>query len=636
MSGTGLVNVNSAKGLTLSGALSNGGAGTLALTQSGTGTTILTGANTYSGATTVSAGTLQIGDGSTTGDQFPRQHRGHRHRLGQPGPGPANGQNFSNAVALNSATTALKALNSTGTTLKLSGVISGAGAFNQNGTGTTVLAGGVTETYTGATNINAGTLEVDGTLATGSTVHVASGATLTGNGTIKGNATLTGTGDHRLGTSGNIGGTLAVTGGHWSLDGTVTGAITSSSGTFSIASGADLTAKAGLNVTERTLAGTGEVDGKLTDTSTTSFTFGGVIGDGTVPKSGAVVMNKASTTLTLTGANTYTGGTTVTAGTLQLGDGTTTGATLGSGVVSLASGATLAVNLANGETFSNPITNSGHVAASSNNTNTFIIASIVSGAGNFLKSGTNTATLTGNNTYTGGTTVSGGTLVVNNAAGSGTGTGAVAVNSGGTLGGSGKVSGATTLNTGGTIAPGAANASANTTLHGSSLLWNGNSTISLQLGAASGDQLNLTGALTKGTTGAFTIDLLNAGITTQTSYTLLTFASTTFSLSNFTLELPTVNFTGTLVENSTSLSITNLQDPPPNSEFEAAEDGTLNLGVERRRQRGFDGRFPTRWPLHFQYQRASGPRRPHAGARGDNAVVPRSWHPPRLASSSPR
>jgi autotransporter-associated beta strand protein len=54
--------------------------------------------------------------------------------------------------------------------------------------------------------------------------------------------------------------------------------------------------------------------------------------------------------------------------------------------------------------------------------------------------------------YTGTTTVNGGTLWVN---GSITGTGAVAVNSGGTLGGSGSLSGAVTVNSGGILSPGA-------------------------------------------------------------------------------------------------------------------------------------------------------------------------------------
>ena len=41
--------------------------GTGSVLQQGSGTTRLTGANSYSGATTISAGTLQIDDGGTTG-----------------------------------------------------------------------------------------------------------------------------------------------------------------------------------------------------------------------------------------------------------------------------------------------------------------------------------------------------------------------------------------------------------------------------------------------------------------------------------------------------------------------------------------------------------------------------------------
>ncbi len=51
---------------TFSGVIKNT-AGTLALTKTGTGTLILSGANTYGGVTTISGGTLQIGSGGTTG-----------------------------------------------------------------------------------------------------------------------------------------------------------------------------------------------------------------------------------------------------------------------------------------------------------------------------------------------------------------------------------------------------------------------------------------------------------------------------------------------------------------------------------------------------------------------------------------
>lgn len=70
-----------------------------------------------------------------------------------------------------------------------------------------------------------------------------------------------------------------------------------------------------------------------------------------------------------------------------------------------------------------------------------------------VKTGTGTLTLTNANTYGGGTTVNQGVLLVNNASGSGLGTGNVVVNSGATLGGSGAFTGDLLLNTGAILAP---------------------------------------------------------------------------------------------------------------------------------------------------------------------------------------
>ena len=117
-----------------------------------------------------------------------------------------------------------------------------------------------------------------------------------------------------------------------------------------------------------------------------------------------------------------------------------------------------------------------------NNTNNYTYSGTMSQANGFglIKTNTGTFTLTGANTYGLGTTVNGGTLLVNNTVGSGTGSGAVTVNTGGSLGGTGTVSGAVTVNKGGTLTPGnpvgmltlsnnvtlASNATLNVTLNG--------------------------------------------------------------------------------------------------------------------------------------------------------------------------
>jgi autotransporter-associated beta strand protein len=90
-----------------------------------------------------------------------------------------------------------------------------------------------------------------------------------------------------------------------------------------------------------------------------------------------------------------------------------------------------------------------------NGSNTTFLGRITNGVGavSIAKAGTGTLALGGNSTYSGGTTVSGGTLLVNNTAGSGTGSGAVSVTAG-TLGGTGAISGAVSVGASGNLAPG--------------------------------------------------------------------------------------------------------------------------------------------------------------------------------------
>ncbi|WP_241660821.1 autotransporter domain-containing protein [Variovorax guangxiensis] len=115
----------------------------------------------------------------------------------------------------------------------------------------------------------------------------------------------------------------------------------------------------------------------------TSTTIAGVISgkNGSLTKVG-------DGTLTLAAANTYTGGTTVSAGTLQLGNGGTSGSIVGDVV----NNGTLAFNRSDAVSF----------------------AGAISGSGAVQQRGAGTTTLTADNTYTGGTTIAAGTLQVGN------------------------------------------------------------------------------------------------------------------------------------------------------------------------------------------------------------------------------
>jgi len=221
--------------------------GTGSLVQAGSGTTILTAANTYSGGTTISAGTLQIGNGaaagSITGDvtdngtlAFGRSDTTTFGGTisGTGGVTQVSGTTILTAVESYTGATAIDSLagltltgpasiaTSSGVTdngtLDISAVTTppqiaslagtgtltlgsqtltltnGSGSFSGtiSGSGGVVLAGGATQTlsgtntYTGGTTINGGTLAVNGSIASSSGVTVNAGGTLTGSGTVPG------------------------------------------------------------------------------------------------------------------------------------------------------------------------------------------------------------------------------------------------------------------------------------------------------------------------------------------------------------------------------------------------------------------------------------------------------------------
>ena len=171
----GILTLDTSAAQTLSGVIS----GTGALTKSSTGTLTLSGTNTYTGNTTIGAGTLSV-----TG-------------AGQLGSGTYAGA-IANSATLTFATSADQTL---------SGVISGTGALNKSSTGTLTLSN--TNTYNGLTTATAGTLDVTGSIGGALTVN---GGTVTtdASGSVGGALTMT-TGSISPGTR-TSNGTLNVTG----------------------------------------------------------------------------------------------------------------------------------------------------------------------------------------------------------------------------------------------------------------------------------------------------------------------------------------------------------------------------------------------------------------------------------------
>ena len=422
--------------------------GTGSLSQIGTGRTILTGANTYTGGTTITNGTLQVGDGRTTGSivgnvqddaalVFDRSDTivfggnvSGSGQLGNFGAGTTvlTGQNTytggtrvaAGAVQLGDGGTQGSIVGDVSLTsgtlifnrsdvVTFPGLISGAGgSVVQAGTGTTILT--ANNTYTAGTSITGGTLQLGNG---GTTGGIASDAVADG-GNLAFNRSDIVTAPYLISGSGNVSqigsGTTILT-----ANNVYTGTTTISAGTLQLGNGGS----------------SGRVAGDVIDNAALVFDrsdvnpFGGHI-SGT----GAVTQAGTGTTI-LTADSTYTGGTTISAGTLQLGNGGATG------------------------TIAGDVTDNGALAFNRSDTVTF--PGVISGSGSLSQLGSGTTILTADNPYTGGTTVSGGVLVVGDVANPSaalSGGGPISVGSGATLGGYGSVTGAVTNS--GVIAAGSA------------------------------------------------------------------------------------------------------------------------------------------------------------------------------------
>ena len=462
---------NTAQTLTLGGTntgnnifgaqITNNGTGLTRLTKTDAGTWVLTNANsTYTGVTTISGGVLAV-DKLSDG--------GLASSIG------ASQAAASNLIIGNGST--LRYTGTGDTTNRLFTLSAGVTFIESSGTGAIVFTD--TGLVTLASNNQART--------------IALGGTNTGNNTLAGSIGNAGTGVTTL--AKNDSGTWVLTGNH-----SYTGSTNINGGTLFVGGGGTTGSIASALVNNFGTLGFNRSD---------LLAYGGqIVGTGALRQAG-------TGTTVLTGTNLYTGGTTIDAGTLQLGNGGTTGSIVGdvvdnglllfnrsdlvnfagtisgsgavqqigsgttvlSGINSYAGGTsilggTLQVSAdgnlgaaAGGLTFSNGTLRTTASFASARNASLtgtgtiltdagtiFALGGLISGAGNLTKSGAGILTLSANNSYAGATNVNAGTLRING--NQSAATGLVTVASGATLAGSGTIGGSVNVLNGGILAPG--------------------------------------------------------------------------------------------------------------------------------------------------------------------------------------
>lgn len=459
-----------------------GGIGSV--TNDGTGTVILSGNNTYSGATTINNGALQLGNGGANGTMLDSSYI------------------FAN-------TNGTFVYDSTGTEGWTTKVITGAGAVvvekgsfepygNGNGSGntytgpTTIDSGATFEPCKGNTGVllssvvtNNGELllirQDDGVFIYSNNIVGSGEVVKADNNPNYGDATL-------LGTNTYTGGTL-IQGGAIILGDDADPGFGSIVGNVAMSFDAVQVVPA-------------QIDFNRPDTYTFS---GNITGVGSV-------LQEGSGTLILTGTNTYNpeppsgpayvgveqpggetieAGTYISAGTLQVGNGGASG--------------TLGANNA----ITNTVLDDGNLVFDLNAN--YPVNNAISGTGNLVQYGTDIVTLTASNSYTGTCTVSNGTLVINgydNASG-------VSV-VGGTLGGAGIIFGPVTLSAGTTLAPGSSPGAVGTlTISNSLAITSGNVLIAVNKSLSpspSNSIVSVSGTLANSGTGTLAVTNLGPAL----------------------------------------------------------------------------------------------------------------------------
>ena len=425
---------NAPADLTVSANISGTGVG---LTKTGAGTLVLSGNNSYTGATTVSAGVLNLQSdtalgatgGATTvasGAALQLQNditvTGESLTVGGTGilatgavRNISGNNTWTGGVALSANTTfqsdaglltfsgnitnasGTRNLTVTGTgDTAISGVLgTGAGTLTKTGAGTLTLSGA--NTYTGLTAIQGGTVSIN-TIG-----NVSGGASALGAPTTAANGTIA-IGSTTTGATLQYTGSGSTTNRVVNLAGTTGGATLDSSGTGA------------LNFTSAfTATGAGSKTLTLTGSNANANTISGAIVNNSAVNTTSLLKD-GSGTWVLSGANTFTGSTTLNNGTLSINADTRLGTAPGSATANmlvfnggtLGTTGTFTLSANRGTTL-----NAGGGTFDTASGTTLTYNGIIAGTGGLTKANTGTLVLGGANTYTGATTLNGGTLSIN-------------------------------------------------------------------------------------------------------------------------------------------------------------------------------------------------------------------------------
>jgi len=396
---------------TYAGILSGTGGG---LTKSGSGALTLSGNNTYTGATQINGGILQVAAAQALSSSGNITFGGGTLQYTTNGAGTDYSARFKNSA---SAIT----LDTNGQTATLAGAIDSTNivGLTKIGNGTLTLSGAGANTYTGTTTITGGTL-----ILNKADVNAIAGNITLGDGTggdILQLAASNQIADASIitlgGTSAGARGWLQLNGNNETIGGLSSGGI----------------AGAGLVANESLTAGS-----TLTLNVTGSQDFSGLIRNASSANGSMLTLVKTgSGTQTLSGANTYTGGTQINEGILQVGSANALGNSTNTGNLTFGGGTLQYTANGTGTDYSARFKNSASaITLDTNGQNATLAGAIDStNIAGLTKLGSGTLTLSGSNAYTGATTITTGALQIGT--GSTTGslatTGTIAIGTGASL-----------------------------------------------------------------------------------------------------------------------------------------------------------------------------------------------------------